>query len=98
MTFVGTRPEVRKYVDAYTEEMMATLLMPAGSHIPRQHKLIRTRMSSWTHIRSKGMTVDDAYVDEVLPDKMGYNLEYIEEFGFLYDIKLMLKTAVSVIR
>ena len=30
MTFVGTRPEVRKYVDAYTDEMMATLLLPAG--------------------------------------------------------------------
>ena len=30
MSFVGTRPEVRKYVDAYTDEMKATLLLPAG--------------------------------------------------------------------
>ena len=30
MTFVGTRPEVPKYVAAYTPEMMATLLLPAG--------------------------------------------------------------------
>lgn len=30
MTFVGTRPEVPKYVDKYTSEMMATLLLPAG--------------------------------------------------------------------
>ena len=30
MTFVGTRPEVEKYVAHYTDEMKATLLMPAG--------------------------------------------------------------------
>lgn len=29
MSFVGTRPEVQKYVDKYTDEMLATLL-PAG--------------------------------------------------------------------
>lgn len=30
MSFVGTRPEVEKYVDQYSEEMMATLFLPAG--------------------------------------------------------------------
>ena len=30
MSFVGTRPEVTKYVEQYTDEMMATLLLPAG--------------------------------------------------------------------
>lgn len=97
MTFVGTRPEVRKYVDAYTEEMMATLLMPAGitSLASICYKDEDDIIDEYT---AKGMTVDEAYVDEVLPDKMRYNLEYIEKFSFLYDIKLMLKTAVSVIR
>ncbi len=97
MTFVGTRPEVRKYVDDYTEEMMATLLMPAGitSLASICYKDEDDIIDEYT---AKGMTVDEAYVDEVLPDKMRYNLEYIEKFSFFYDIKLMLKTAVSVIR
>lgn len=30
MSFVGTRPEVTKYVKKYTKEMRATLLLPAG--------------------------------------------------------------------
>lgn len=30
MSFVGTRPEVKRYVDSYTDEMKATLLLPAG--------------------------------------------------------------------
>ena len=79
MSFVGTRPEVRKYVDRYTDEMMATLLLPAG-------------------VTGSGMSVDDAYIECVLPDKMKYNIEALEKFSFLAEIKLMFKTAVEVIR
>lgn len=97
MTFVGTRPEVRKYVDAYTDEMMATLLMPAGitslaSICYKDEDDIIDRYVSG------GMSVDEAYVQEVLPGKMEYNLEYIRRFSFFYDIGLMFRTAVSVVR
>ena len=34
MSFVGVRPEVAKYVDKYTDEMNATLLLPAGITSP----------------------------------------------------------------
>ena len=44
------------------------------------------------------MAVDDAYVQKVLPEKMAYNLEYIKEFGFFKDIKLMFKTVASVVK
>lgn len=97
MTFVGTRPEVRKYVDGYTDEMMATLLMPAGitSLASICYKDEDDIIDEYT---AKGMSVDEAYVNEVLPGKMKYNLEYINRFSFFYDIKLMVKTAVSVLR
>jgi len=97
MTFVGTRPEVRKYVDCYSPEMMATLLMPAGvtSLASINYKDEDEIIDKYT---SEGMTVDEAYVDKVLPEKMKYNLEYIEKFDFLSDIKLMVKTVVSVIK
>lgn len=97
MTFVGTRPEVRKYVDAYTDEMMATLLMPAGitSLASISYKDEDEILEQYT---DGGMSVDEAYIQKILPEKMVYNLEYIKQFSFFRDIKLMFKTAVSVAR
>lgn len=97
MSFVGTRPEVRKYVDRYTDEMMATLLMPAGvtSLASISFKDEDELIDEYT---MKGMSVDDAYMEKVLPEKMKFNLEYMNRFGFLQDIRLMIQTFVSVIK
>lgn len=97
MTFVGTRPEVRKYVDCYTDEMMATLLMPAGitSLASINFKDEDDIIDEYT---SNGMSVDDAYIKKVLPQKMKYNIEYINKFSFWGDIKLMFKTFISVVQ
>ena len=97
MSFVGTRPEVRRYVDAYDDEMMATLLMPAGitSLASIQYKDEDAIMDKYM---AEGKSTDEAYVQYVLPEKMRYNLEYIKQFSFWRDISLMLKTFISVIR
>lgn len=97
MSFVGTRPEVRKYVDRYTDEMMATLLLPAGvtSLASIMYKDEDEIMDEKT---GEGMSVDDAYIECVLPDKMKYNIEALRNFSFLAEIKLMFKTAAEVIR
>lgn len=97
MSFVGTRPEVRKYVDRYSDEMMATLLMPAGvtSLASISFKDEDELIDEYT---MKGMSVDDAYMEKVLPEKMKFNLEYMNQFGFFQDIRLMIKTFVSVIK
>ena len=42
--------------------------------------------------------MDEIYVDEILPDKMKYNLKYIEEFSVINDIKIMIKTAIAVVK
>lgn len=95
MSFVGTRPEVPKFVACYTPEMMATLLMPAG-------------ITSLASIRFKDEDamigdvsdpdeVDRIYVEEILPEKMKYNLKYIYRFGFRRDIYLMLSTFKHII-
>lgn len=97
MTFVGTRPEVRKYVTAYTDEMMATLLMPAGITSLASISFKDEDEMLDEHI-SQGMTVDDAYIQKVLPEKMRYNLEYMKRFGFWEDVQLMLKTVASVVK
>ena len=97
MSFVGTRPEVRKYVDCYSDEMMATLLMPAGvtSLASITYKDEDEIMEERT---SKGESADEAYVNHVLPEKMKYNLEYLKTFSFMGDIKLMFKTVFSVLK
>lgn len=95
MTFVGTRPEVRKYVDNYTDEMKATLLMPAGvtSLASIEYKDEDEIIEKYT---KEGKTVDDVYINIVLPEKMKYNLEYIETFNVFSDIKISIDTVLSV--
>jgi lipopolysaccharide/colanic/teichoic acid biosynthesis glycosyltransferase len=92
MTFVGTRPEVPKYVAAYTPEMMATLLLPAG---------ITSRASilykDEADLLDAASDVDAVYVHEVLPGKMKYNLEEMKNFSFLSDIKTMFRTVFAVL-
>jgi len=92
MSFVGTRPEVPRYVDRYTDEMMATLLLPAGvtSKASIEYK-------DEEKLLSAAENVDDTYVEEVLPEKMKYNLQYLKEFSFFGDWKLMLQTVVAVL-
>lgn len=98
MSFVGTRPEVKKYVDCYTPEMMATLLLPAGitsrtSIVYKDEDEILEKYSQET-----AKTADEIYLEYVLPEKMNYNLRYLEDFGFLGDLRVMLDTVLAVIR
>ena len=87
MTFVGTRPEVRKYVDFYDDKMKATLLMPAGITSSASIKY-RDEAS----LIENATDVDKVYKEQILPDKMKYNLEDIEKFNFFREIGLIFKT------
>ena len=95
MSFVGTRPEVTKYVERYSDYMYATLLLPAGltSYSSINYKDEDEIISK--HL-DDNISVDDIYIKYILPDKMKYNIEYIERFSFWYDIKIMFKTFLSV--
>ncbi len=93
MSFVGTRPEVKKYVDKYSDEMMATLLMPAGV-TSRASINFRDEAKIMDKYLSKKMTVDDIYVKKILPEKMSYNLEYLKKCSIIEDIKLCVKTVI----
>ena len=97
MSFVGTRPEVKKYVDMYTDEMKATLLMPAGvtSMASIKFKDEDEIISKQT---KKGKTIDEAYVNDILPEKMKWNLEYIKKFSILEDIKICIETIGKVVK
>ena len=97
MSFVGVRPEVEKYVDKYTDEMNATLLLPAGITSPASIEY-KDEDEVIEKFKGSGRSVDEIYVEEILPDKMKYNLKYIEEFSVINDIKIMIRTAVAVVK
>lgn len=91
MTFVGVRPEVKKYVDEYENEWKATFLLPAGVT-----NLTCIYFKNEDELLSEVEDVDDEYIKKILPIKMRWNLKGIKEFSFLNDIKLMFMTFFAV--
>ena len=87
MTLIGTRPEVPRYVAAYTPEMMATLLLPPGSSgaasIAYRHE---------NELLKNQSDPEAFYIETILPDKMAINLDYVRRFSVGQDALLMLKT------
>ncbi len=92
MTFVGTRPEVPKYVAQYSPEMLATLLLPAG--ITSEASIYYKDES---RLLDEATDPDATYVARILPQKMRYNLHAISSFSFFGDIKVMLMTVFAVL-
>ena len=92
MSFVGTRPEVVKYVERYKPEYNATLLMPAG--ITSEASI---RYKEEDKLLNEADDVDEVYVNQVLPAKMKWNLNYIERFSFFRDIITMFRTVLAVL-
>ncbi|NLL92325.1 MAG: sugar transferase [Ruminococcaceae bacterium] len=87
MSFVGTRPEVEKYVNHYSEDMMATLLLPAGitsmASIEFRNEAERLKNAE---------NSDRVYIEEILPAKMVLNLEYLRDFSLKLDFRILFKT------
>ena len=92
MSFVGTRPEATKYVKKYTKKMRATLLLPAG--ITSEASI---HYKDEAELLDAADDVDKVYVEQILPEKMKYNLESLRQFSFLGDIATMVKTVFAVL-
>ena len=92
MSYVGTRPEVAKYVDRYRKEYYATLLLPAG--VTSEASI---RYKDENRLLSGAEDTDRVYVEEVLPAKMVWNLESIIRFRFLREILTMVRTVLAVL-
>lgn len=92
MSYVGTRPEVAKYVDRYRKEYYATLLLPAG--VTSEASI---RYKDENRLLSGAEDTDRVYVEEVLPAKMVWNLESITRFRFLREILTMVRTVLAVL-
>lgn len=92
MSFVGTRPEAVRYVERYKPEFMATLLLPAG--ITSEASI---RYKDEADLLDAAADPDRVYVEEIVPQKMKYNLQSIKEFSFMGEIATMFRTVFAVL-
>lgn len=92
MSFVGTRPEVVKYVEKYDPEFYSTLLLPAGIT-----SVASINYKDEAKILGNSGDIDKVYISYVLPCKMKYNLESVKKFSIARDLRTMIETLVRII-
>ncbi|MBR1747022.1 MAG: sugar transferase [Clostridia bacterium] len=93
MSFVGPRPEVPKYVEMYSEEQKNVLLIRPG--ITDEASIL---FRNENDILEKSDDPERTYIEEVMPKKLALNLEYLQKMGVFYNLKLIFKTIVSVVK
>lgn len=91
MSFVGPRPEVRKYVDLYNDEQMSVLSVKQGL----------TDYASLEYIKENEIleqydNPEEVYIEKIMPEKLALNIKYIKDKGFFTDLKIMLKTIQKI--
>ncbi len=91
MSFVGPRPEVRRYVDAYTPEGMATLLVRPGLTAPSS-----IEFRNEDRLLNSGGDPETIYLEKILPPKTALNLKYLKRISVLKDIGIMFRTVKAV--
>lgn len=93
MSVVGPRPEVRKYVDLYSEKQLKVLVVQPGLTDYASLAFVDENK-----ILSSYADPEKAYIEKIMPEKLELNLKYIEESGFLTDLKIIFKTIGRIIR
>ena len=93
MSLVGTRPEAPKYVDHYTNEYMATLLLPAGITSEASVRFLREE-----ELLREVKDVDEVYLREILPEKMKWNLLSLAQFSVWSDLRTLGRTVLAIFK
>lgn len=91
MTFVGTRPEVPRYTERYTDEMRATLLLPAGVT-----SLASIYYKDEAELLDSAADSDRLYIEKLLPEKMRWNLQSVYDFSLFQDMRILCMTAFAL--
>lgn len=93
MSVVGTRPEVRRYVEQYTDEMLATLLLPPGM---LSNASVKYKEES--RLLSSKDDPERVYLEQILPDKMRFNLDYLPRAGVVEDLRIVGRSIACVFK
>lgn len=92
MSLVGPRPEVRRYVDLYTPEQRHVLDVRPGIT-----SLASIRYRNENDILAAAADPDRAYIEQVMPDKLAIDLEYVRHASLWYDIQLIFRTLWAIV-
>jgi len=87
MSFVGPRPEVRKYVNYYNAKQKQVL-----NYKPGITDLASITYRNESAILKNQQNPEDYYIKKILPEKIEINLAYIKQRSLLKDIKVIIKT------
>ena len=93
MSFVGPRPEVKEYTDLYNEEQRQIFLVRPGIT-----DLASIEFRNENDLLTNSDDPNRTYIEEIMPRKIDLGLTYIENLSLGYDIKLILRTLITVIR
>ncbi len=93
MSIVGPRPEVRKYVNLYTEEQMKVLLVKPGIT-----DYASIQYANENEILSKSVDPEETYIREVIPSKIMLNMKYINQKSIKMYLRLIVLTLVKIFR
>ncbi|MDD2386989.1 MAG: sugar transferase [Bacteroidales bacterium] len=93
MSFVGPRPEVRKYVDMYDQKQLKVLSLRPGIT-----DYASIEYSNENELLSKSDNPEQTYINEIMPAKLSLNLKYIKEKGIKTDIRLIFKTIAKIFK
>lgn len=91
MSIVGPRPEVRKYVDLYSEEQRKVFQVRPGIT-----DLASIKYRNENELLSQVDDPDTYYIDVIMPDKLAINLEYIRHQSVMGDIKIIFNTLFKI--
>ena len=93
MSLVGPRPEVRKYVEMYTEEQRRVLSVRPGITDYASIEYVDEN-----RILGEAEDPDKAYIEKIMPDKIRYNMRYIEHKGVGEYFKIIFLTFWSIVK
>lgn len=91
MSFVGPRPEVPKYVAHYTQEQKKVLSIKPGVT-----DLASIKYRKESELLGQSMDPEKTYLEEIMPEKLRINLDYVERASLAYDLRLLWMTVREV--
>jgi lipopolysaccharide/colanic/teichoic acid biosynthesis glycosyltransferase len=92
MSLVGPRPEVRKYVNLYTCEQRKVL-----SVVPGITDYASIEYMDENRILGSSSDPDKTYIEQVMPDKIRYNMKYINNRSPKEYFKIIFLTVLQII-
>lgn len=92
MSLVGPRPEVRKYVDLYSQEQLKVLTIKPG--ITDNASILYFNENE---LLGKSNNPEETYIKEIMPEKINLNIKYIEGYHLFTDIKIIFKTIKKIV-